>query len=237
MSDSADFERFGNMLREGPSLMGAQLGVRLEIRERSKVAYGRLLDAHLGVMGAVGSLLKRRNKEPGTSSPEVSAALPLIASFIQGVDITETAISEGLYGQASALLRQELETIAALEEVKLGRRRDGRTPNVKHVPWSLGQMYGALSSVAHVAKLDDLQSIYGMARDGNAVPVSMVAQFNEVLARQLYSLHVALLSLASFHLNRLFTELYGSGMNQQELMCFLVASHVLEEEGFLGGNG
>ena len=68
-------------------------------------------------------MLKRRNLQPGSTSPEVSAGLKLVASFFQGVDITETAISEGLYGQAAALLRQELETIAALEEVELGRRR------------------------------------------------------------------------------------------------------------------
>lgn len=97
----------------------------------------------------------------------------MIASFVQGIDLTETSISEGFYLQAAALLKQELETVAALVEVRGGKRNEKRTPNVGVVPWNLGQLYGSLNEAAHVSESSVLQTILGMKQMGSALPVAM----------------------------------------------------------------
>jgi hypothetical protein len=40
------------------------------------------------------------------------------------------AIAEGLYSQAAALLKQEMETIEAIHEFETGKRRDRKTPQI-----------------------------------------------------------------------------------------------------------
>lgn len=49
---------------------------------------------------------------------------------MQGIHLCEEAIVEGLYLQAATLLRQEHEIISAVQELGIGRRRDGKTPHV-----------------------------------------------------------------------------------------------------------
>lgn len=111
------------------------------------------------VTGVLGSALLRRNRERALIEGNSQQQIVLIAGFVQGLNIVECAITEGCYVQAAALLRQELETVAALEELKAGIRRDKTTPNVGHVPWSLATLYGDLSAAAHAARHNFLQQI------------------------------------------------------------------------------
>lgn len=221
-------------LKGACELLGTLKVEGARIRERSKESYGEVLEAHALMTGTLHSALMRQNAKPGKTSEATSKRLLLLASFIQGIDLCETSISEGFYLQAAALLKQELETIAAIEEVKAGRRQDGRTPNVAYAPWSLGQLYGALNDAAHVGKGEVLQAVLGLVPEGEAKAVAMTPQFSEENARRLFSLHVALLTWACWELDCLHRELYGEGLTPQESETLLVALRALQSDGVLG---
>lgn len=203
------------------------------IREQAKFGYGKSLEGHMLLTGAIRSALLRHNGKPGKTSESASKRLLLIASFVQGIDTVETSISEGFYVQAAALLKQELETIAALAEVRTGKRQDQKTPNVGAVPWSLGQLYGSLNEAAHVAEAKVLQAIVGMKQIGDAVPVAMEPIYQKETANNLYSLHVALLALLAAELDSLHVDLYGIGLDDGEKRALLIAIEFLIADGFL----
>jgi len=201
------------------------------VRESAKQTYGLLLDAHMLLTGVIQSALVRKSGVAGKTSDVIAHRLWLIASFIQGIDLCETAISEGFYFQAAALVKQELETIAAINEVNSGVRTNRRTPNVNRVPWNLGKLYGALNDVAHVGETVILQSLLSMAPRGPVAPVTIEPRFNEIIANQLYGLHVALLALLCFALGQLYEDLYGEGLTGTEVKMLLAAlNHLIKED-------
>lgn len=203
------------------------------VRESAKKTYGLLLEAHMLLTGVIQSALLRKNLMPGKTSESTAHRLWLIASFIQGIGLCETAISEGFYFQAAALLRQELETVAAINEVNSGVRMNRRNPNVHHVPWSLGQLYGILSEAAHVSETGILQSLLAMAPQGQAAPVTIEPEFNEVIANKFYGLHVTLLSLLCLALEQLYEDLYGEGLSELESKMLVTAIDFLVKEDAL----
>jgi hypothetical protein len=203
-------------------------------REKSKIDYGLLLDAHLSVTSVFGTLLFKYNMKPGFTNEAISGKLSLIASFIQGIDLCETSISEGLYAQAANLLKQELETVAAIEEYKVGERMDGITPNVKHVKWNLKKVYGDLNKVAHVSFKDYFQPLYQGEMYGHAVPVSIVPIYNKEIARNLYALHIALLINLAYLLIDTHEEIYNEKPSSVEYQMLIGAVKMMEDEGFLG---
>ena len=224
------------LLESATRLLGYQVALGVENREKAKMSYGRILDAHMTVTGAIGSALVRndgvRLKIVGNSQRQIV----LIASFIQGINIVECAISEGYYIQAAALLRQELETIAALEELKSGTRKDERTPNVKHVPWSLGRLYGDLSKATHAADHDVLQQT--LAPDRSLLPedttgVMMTPHFRRETAWRMMGLHVSLLILVAVHLDSHYESVMGSGLTEMEASALHRAQQMLLDEGWL----
>lgn len=206
-------------------------------REKSKSAYGAVLEAHALMTGTLHRAFLRKNGVPGKTTEQVSQRLLLLASFVHGIDLCETSISEGLYIQAAALLKQELETISAIEEVKGGKRKDGKTPNVAYAPWSLGLLYRALNDAAHVGKGDVLQTIIGMTSRGDAHPVSLTPRFIKEIAVRLYGIHTALLTWTCWELDCLFRELYGEGLTDIEKRTLLIALQALQRDGVLGMPG
>jgi hypothetical protein len=117
------------------------------------------MDAHRMALAALAHALKRRHNQPvnASATPLVSRRVVLLASFVQGIDLCATAITTGRYVQAAALLKQEMETLAAVEEVIQKQRRDGETPNVRHLQWGLGKLYGAMNAIAHVGRMKRLR--------------------------------------------------------------------------------
>lgn len=209
---------------------------REENWEISKSNYGALLDAHLSATTCIGSLLLKMNLRPGESNESISGRLSLIASFIQGIDLCETTISEGLYAQAANLLKQELETIAAIEEFIIGNRKDGKTPNVRFVNWDMGRIYGELNKVAHVSERKVLDPLYQMECSCSSNPVSILPVYKKEISRKLYALHVSFIIQVAKHLIDLYNELYNEKATATEYLMLVGAMKRLEDEGFLVGN-
>jgi hypothetical protein len=145
---------------------------------------GDLIDAHMFAMSAVGSMASRfslRRFEQQSNAME--GRLTLSAQFIQGVDICEVAISEALYSQAAALLKQELERLAAIDGFEKDRRKDGKTPNIGTAATSgFGPIYGDLNIIAHVAQ-DEIARKLVIFEKGEICGPSTIPQYDQSLAR------------------------------------------------------
>jgi hypothetical protein len=215
----------------------AQVKNSSAIREKSKSCYGIILDAHMLIIGAIQSAISRHNLNPGKTSEAISNIFSLVASFIQGIDCCERAITEGYYVQAGAILKQEMETIAAIEECKVGLRNEKRTPNVKNLSWDLSRFYGDLNRVAHVADKSLLSYLVQTNQQGDAVPASVVPVFNAGEAKGLYGLHVALLVQLAIQINYLYEEVYTEGLIDVEKIGVGQAYKLLLDDGWLVTNG
>jgi hypothetical protein len=110
-------------------LMGTQMEHRQRIREQWKKDAGDLIDAHMFATSVVANMTSRiSGRRFERQSKEIEGRLTLTAQFIQGIEICEVAISEALYSQAAALLKQELETLAAIDEFEKVISTTSRTP-------------------------------------------------------------------------------------------------------------
>ena len=221
------------LLNGGLSILGSQLEARKRIREHWKQVAGRLLDAHLYAVSVTASLVSKRAGEPRDTTDSLNGRLSLTASFVQGIDICEVAISEGLYVQASNLLKQEMETVAATVEFREGRRNDRKTPNVKNLAWGLSMLYGELNSAAHVADETMLFEIVSSRRSAEIIGASTHPEYNEEFARQLYGLHVCLILLNAMEIDFVLQEMYGDEISEAEARMLFTAFHVLQEVGWL----
>jgi len=198
-------------------LLGFQMAGRKEVREVWKRDAGDLIDAHQFALSAVSSMIDRFSRRRfETQSHSVDGRMSLSAQFIQGVDICEVSISEGLYSQAAALLKQQLETIAAIDEYENDRRQEGKTPNIgRGVTSFFGPVYGDLNNIAHVSRHDLARQLVAVEKDDIRTP-SLVPRYNSKIARFLYGNHVYFIIEVGRQMARIFEELFGESFSKEE---------------------
>ncbi|MCR8927459.1 hypothetical protein NLI92_002843 [Priestia megaterium] len=230
-SSAANIINEANDYREKINSIGAQ-NIKTSMEKLVNLEF-----AHRIALSVIWSIVKKSSK-PGKSNESISDRLTLIASFIQGIEITEGAINKGLYPQAATLLKQELETLAAIDEVKRGKRKDGVTPKVKfgNVSWNLNIQYGPLNELAHVSVRDILNVLYNGKFDdviGDAIPVSVLPIYNQEASLRLYTLHVSFLIQLIGLMNELHLEQYGISYLFEEEQMTMDAIGILEREGLI----
>lgn len=173
-----------------------------KVRDQTKAAYKRLLDAHLLVTGVLGAALLRINGAVRPTNRNLEERNALFAAFVIGSPACENAIEEGRYLQATCLLRQEMELLAQLKAVRTGKRNEKASPNLSALKdsgfgASLARLYDELSAAAHVSKRHIVRSAveYEIADDDLPGPTSgtrYFPEFDEDTARRLFSLHLML---------------------------------------------
>lgn len=168
-----------------------------KVREQSRAAYGRMLDAHLLTTGVLAKGLLRTNGQFTPVTETSGQRNALFATYVIGMEICERAIEEGRYLQAHALLRQEMETLAQLKAVSAGKRRNNQSPNVNVLESSLSRLYGDLSAAAHVSKHHIVQAATDWVVSGENLPgptsgTRYFPAFVEELARRSFALHLML---------------------------------------------
>jgi len=212
-------------------LMAAQLEMRERIRARWKKDAGDLIDAHQIAFSAIASMIERFSGRPfEQQSKSIQGRMSLIAQFLQGIDICETSISEGLYSQAAALLKQELETLTAIDEFENGCRKDGKTPNIGNgIMRGFGRIYGDLNSIAHVSRHDLAQRLVTIEQGDLCAP-SLTPQYDRDLARSLYGNHVYFIIEVTRQNARVFEEIFGEGLSKEEGDWFFCAMIILLRE-------
>lgn len=212
-------------------LLSAQMEEREQLRREWKKEAGDLIDAHQFALSAVYSMIdrfagKRFEKQPHA----VEGRMSLTAQFIQGIDICEVSISEGLYSQAAALLKQQLETIAAIDEYENDRRREGRTPNIgRGITAGFGPIYGDLNGIAHVSRHDLAQQLVTIEKGEICAP-SLLPRYNPELARFLYGNHVYFIVEIGRQTARIFEEVFGETFSEEESQWHFFAMTILLRE-------
>jgi uncharacterized protein YegJ (DUF2314 family) len=183
-------------------------------------------------LGVVVTVVERFSGRPGKSDESISSRLLQSAAFLHGIAMCEQAILEAMYSQAGALVRQEMECIAAMEESKLGTRKEKRTPNVNNAPPELRTAYGQLSMMTHTSSTAMLESLLARA-SAPAGYVSVVPQYNHEAARMLLGLHAAILIEFAVQLHILYLDAYGEGLTPLEQDSLQLSTYLLQENGFL----
>jgi hypothetical protein len=210
-----------------------------KVREQTMKAYGRLVDAHLLITGALAAVLLRDNGKIRPVTPTSEERNALFASFVIGMEACENAIAEGRYLQASALLRQEMETLAQLKAVRAGRRNENQSPNVAVVESSLRRLYGELSAAAHISKHDVVRAATKWVPSGDDLPgpTSGTRYFpvcDESRARRSFGLH---LMLIVWVISELSIDLYerhnGDGFTEREDKAIKLAQILMQAEGII----
>lgn len=213
------------------NLMATQLEHRRRLRARWRNDARDLLDAHECALSAISGAISRFSGRTFAPRGEgVEGRMSLTAQFLQGVELCETAIAEGLYSQAAALIKQEMETIEAIHEFAQGTRRDGKTPRIGGRLDGWGPIYGDMNSLAHVSRHDLATRLVRIER-GSIVAPSLFPVYNFELAKLMYGLHVFLIfDLARLN-HDLFEELYGEGLDIVELRLLDASAKILQESG------
>ena len=219
-------------LEEGVQLLARQKQKGSEVRAQSKEVYGELMDAHWLATSVIASATSPVSGKPGKVEDDLAPLLSLTASFIQGIDTCETAISEGFYVSATALLKQEMETIAAIHEVRNKSRKSGTTPNVK-IFGDLAVVYGDLNKVAHVGDANLMQELVRIEINERQAGAPLFPVFNAKLAKFLYGLHVAFITMIAIEVGLVLEALYGAGLKKFHENMLGRAAGILQKEGWL----
>jgi hypothetical protein len=212
------FEQMERQLRGGLELEGAILEAAGRIREASKAAYSdELRDARLALMSLLAASIELHAGTPASTDADRSASLALVAALVQGAGATEGLISEGQYIKAAAALKQDLEVLARLGEIRAGAARRGVTPNIKYAPTGAGRWYGELNNVAHPSNPELIDLLLQRRPVGHQAGVSVVPVFNREIAVGLYEVHVWTLLMLTREQLVLMGSMYGESGELAEL--------------------
>lgn len=125
-----------------------------EVLKNAREQYGRISDAFKKVCWILSELAVHGGEDPEGDCPNASERLSLSATLLQSCFIVETLISSGHYVSAVAIIRQHMEVLARLIELREGVvvGKSSKIPNVSKLPFSLSQNYGPLSKLVHTSK-------------------------------------------------------------------------------------
>ncbi|CTQ67439.1 hypothetical protein [Roseibium alexandrii] len=206
---------------------------RKQIRSQSASSNKNLLTAHQLALAAVVSYQNRiQGIKYDAGDAQITGRMALVAQFIQGVGITETAISEGLYAQAANLLKQELETLASIEEFEAKARKDGRTPKFRGRLTGFGRRYGEFNEIAHPTRQEVVEQLSSFT-DGDRYGPTTVPQFNTELFQMLYGNQAMLIAMLFGQMQPLFVEAFGVDWDDTEVRLASTAIRILIDEGII----
>lgn len=206
---------------------------REKIRAHSANSNKNLLTAHQLALAAVVSYQNRiQGLTYHADEAHIKGRMALVAQFVQGIDITETAISEGLYAQAANLLKQELETLASIEEFEVNARDDGRTPKFRGRLSGFGRRYGEFNEIAHPTRREVVEQLTSFS-DGDRYGPTTIPQFNSELFQMLYGNQAMLIAILFGQMQPLFVEVFGVDWDDAETRLASTAIRILIDEGII----
>ncbi len=207
------------------------LGYRNDARRRGQEQHKLLCAAHQRALSAVVSYQQRiQGQGFDATSKSLNERMALAAQFIQGIGITESAISEALYPQAANLMKQQLETLLAIDEIEEALRRDGKTPGFKGKLRRWGKFYGRLNELAHPSRHEVIKQFAFHFTKESSGPTPIPQYDRETFAR-LYGTQALMLCIFFVHLEKLFVEAFYIGSDDVEHALVVSAKDILLAEG------
>lgn len=141
------------------------------------------------------------------------------ALFLQGIDPCEVAIAEGMYVQASTLLKQRMEILAASNEIWRGTRQSSQAPSIKALPTGVQPLYEDITLLANAKFSDHLKSLIHV-ESGDLVGTALTPAYNKTLALLLFRIELLLLLNVAEHVNEFLKLGLGAGFDEQEMSLF-----------------
>jgi hypothetical protein len=225
------------MLTALPGLKTILDAAAAEIRRSSMASYGSLWTAYIRAGDTLADLTRQGETLPADISENQSIRISITANLIQSVVVPECLISSGFYWAASAVLRQHMEALARIIELRNGSiNRGSSPPHVGSLPFRLSRNYGRLSELAHLSRGEFLADFAQMpSQDHVAALASPV--FRTEWAKILLSIHLAHLVALVVQIDLLHHELYPTSSLLEvdrplnEIAETLVSTGFWEREG------
>lgn len=198
-----------------------QIRARVANRGRFKKDVGDFLFAHEALVSAIALCLKRfgGKKWPEAIDEDVADKTAQVAQlsmhFMHGVDLCEIAIAEGVYGQAAAMMRQQMEIIGAIDEVWAGKRVPKLTPKIGTLSEQIRSQYGGLSELTHAAVPDYLHNMMTDVH-GDLVGAAITPLYQKDLALFLYRIEIGILLEFVVRQEEALTAAYGEAFDEKE---------------------
>ncbi|OHB66115.1 MAG: hypothetical protein A2Y76_03595 [Planctomycetes bacterium RBG_13_60_9] len=167
-----------------------------QVNDLSEQLNDDLWTAYELVGNLIFDLVQYGAKEPGTVSESCSRRISLTANMIQSFWVVRFLIASGAYWSASALLRQQMETLSRIIEYREDGNPSGKKPpNVSNLPFRMASNYGRLSQLCHTSA-GEILSDFSECSEGEGVAATVPA-LRDKWAKDFFSLHVAhMLTLA-----------------------------------------
>lgn len=179
-------------------------------RQKAEKEYGtELIKARSLILCLLFDLLKFKAGIPGKKNDNIGERLVLINVFAQGQWWTEKLISEGQPIKAAAVLKQDIEIVTRLYEIRQGVAQFGKVPNMKYAPTNLKELYGDMNNIAHISKAYILENICTVVDSKGIKGVSLTPLFHAEDIKKLYELHINLCLIVTGEAINLFREMYG----------------------------
>lgn len=180
-----------------------------QVCNESRQRYGPLWNAYQTACNVLFILTEQGAEEATVISEDSSKRLSLTANLIQSSTIVEYLISSGYYFASAAVLRQQMETLARLIELRKGKPISGkRPPNVNVLPFKLAQNYGRLSELCHTSG-GELLSCFADSPDGDDV-AKVRPSYREEWARGFLFIHIAHMVALALEIDILHREIHPS---------------------------
>lgn len=215
------FLGFASVLEKSLSDQAVELRVQCESRNRL------LWSARNAAIATIGSILSREDREFSEEhAREKVWRFSVHTAVVQGVNLTETAISTARYAQASALVRQEVESVEVISGIRQGKQKPRKTPQLK-VLKHLKAARAQLSGMTHLTDPDLTVLLTDCVASGIDLKV------NEKFERFLLGLHVTALVGLALDMSDLRPFSERESLDPQENAWLAAVCGVLDSEGFL----
>lgn len=215
------FLEFASVLEKSQRDQAAELRAQFESRNQL------FWSARNAAVATIGSVLSREDREfANEHAPQKVWRFSVHAAVVQGVTLTETAISTARYAQASALVRQEIESVEVTSGIRQGKQKLRKTPQLK-VLKHLKAARDQLSGMTHLTDRDLTVLLTDCVASGIDLKV------NEKFEGFLLGLHVTALVGLAIEMSELRPFSEKEFLNPQEEAWLSVACSVLDGEGFM----
>jgi len=157
-------------------------------------------------------VIKIKEGVPGDTNPKIEQILHLISTYIQGFGVTEDLIFAGQYTKVSALIKQEYEILARINEIKKEKAKIGETPNVKFAPKGSQRIYGELNKISHPSNPIIISDLLKHYNNGIVNAINIIPKFDKYYSLELYKSHLYIAFEITKESILLINELYGDAI-------------------------
>ena len=159
-----------------------------------------------------------------------SQRMSLTAGLIQSVSVSNNLIVSGFYWSAAAVLRQQMEAVARVVEIRTENYKGGtKTPDVALLPYGLAQNYGRLSELAHTSR-GELLGDFVQSTAGEEVAMSE-PYYRDRWAKELLCVHLVHCVALAHEIDLLHCELYvGRNLIKVDEKLYPIACVLVDEK-------